>query len=156
MKRTVAYWLLFSAALCMPAYANYFHNPITHMNLNIGSAPNPTPADLRTIGDASYAFDARSDSGARNASRTELQAMTGKTASDMGGENLGVIVATDDLDKVVLLETPMGAHIVVSAQLLSGDGPKVVAATITPMRLTDIARAQKGEAVVFNDGHWGP
>jgi hypothetical protein len=155
MKRSIAWGLLIFAALSQPALANYFHNPRTNTNLNIGSAPNPTPADLRAIGDASYALDARADSGAANANRNELRALKGKTVSDMAGDNLGVIVATDDLDKVVLLETPMAAHVVISANLLSNDGPKVVAA-ITPMRLADMARAQKGEVVAFNNGHWGP
>jgi len=40
--------LLAAAAICAsPAYANWFSNPSTGTNLNIGSAPNPTPADLR-------------------------------------------------------------------------------------------------------------
>ncbi len=39
--------LLVSGALATPAYANYFHNPFTGINLNVGSAPNPTPADIR-------------------------------------------------------------------------------------------------------------
>ena len=39
--------LLVSGAVATPAYANYFHNPYLGINLNIGSAPNPTPADLR-------------------------------------------------------------------------------------------------------------
>ena len=51
MKTTIASVLLSSAACLVPAYANYFHNPRTNTNLNIGSAPNPTPADLRAIGD---------------------------------------------------------------------------------------------------------
>lgn len=39
--------LLVSGALATPAYANWFHNPAIGINLNIGSAPNPTPEDLR-------------------------------------------------------------------------------------------------------------
>ena len=39
--------LLVSGALATPAYANYFSNPYTGVTLNIGSAPNPTPADIR-------------------------------------------------------------------------------------------------------------
>jgi hypothetical protein len=155
MKRTTAYWIIFSAIFSTTAFANYFHNPATNTNLNVGSAPNPTPADLRAIGDASYAFDARAESGAPNANQNELRALKGKSVSDMAGDNLGVIIAADDLDKVVLLETPMGAHVVISGAMLSSDGPKIVVA-ITPMRLADLARAQKGEVVAFNNGHWGP
>ena len=49
MTKTLQSLLLLSAALiCVtPASANYFSNPRTGINLNIGSAPNPTPADLR-------------------------------------------------------------------------------------------------------------
>ena len=47
--------LLAAAAICAsPAYANWFSNPSTNTNLNVGSAPNPTPADLRAVGDSPY------------------------------------------------------------------------------------------------------
>jgi hypothetical protein len=39
--------LLVSAAFIMPASANWFHNPYEGINRNVGSAPNPTPADIR-------------------------------------------------------------------------------------------------------------
>src|SRR5262245_17649309 len=35
--------LLLSAALASPASANFFSNPRTGLNLNVGSAPNPAP-----------------------------------------------------------------------------------------------------------------
>ena len=41
--------LLASAAFVSPASANWFHNPYIGINRNIGSAPNPTPADLREM-----------------------------------------------------------------------------------------------------------
>jgi len=41
--------LLVAAAFTSPASANWFHNPQLNINLNIGSAPNPTPADLREM-----------------------------------------------------------------------------------------------------------
>jgi outer membrane protein OmpA-like peptidoglycan-associated protein len=48
MKHTFLSLLLLSAAVCVtPASANYFSNPRLGMNLNVGSAPNPTPAQLR-------------------------------------------------------------------------------------------------------------
>jgi hypothetical protein len=46
-KKTLMALLLVSGALATPAYANYFSNPYTGVTLNIGSAPNPTPADVR-------------------------------------------------------------------------------------------------------------
>jgi hypothetical protein len=39
--------LLLSIASATPSFANYFHNPYMGLNLSIGSAPNPTPRDLR-------------------------------------------------------------------------------------------------------------
>ena len=48
MKTKLMLSLLFaSAAFIMPASANWFHNPYENINRNVGSAPNPTPADLR-------------------------------------------------------------------------------------------------------------
>jgi hypothetical protein len=41
--------LLVAAAFASPASANWFHNPYENINRNIGSAPNPTPADLREM-----------------------------------------------------------------------------------------------------------
>ncbi|HYM18573.1 MAG TPA: hypothetical protein VEU06_08425 [Micropepsaceae bacterium] len=39
--------VVLSAAFATPAFANYFSNPNLGMSANVGSAPNPTPADLR-------------------------------------------------------------------------------------------------------------
>ena len=48
MKTKLIFPLLFiSAAFIMPASANWFHNPYEGINRNVGSAPNPTPADIR-------------------------------------------------------------------------------------------------------------
>lgn len=39
--------LMLSAVFVSPASANWFSNPSIGINLNIGSAPNPTPEDVR-------------------------------------------------------------------------------------------------------------
>ena len=39
--------VLMSVALATPAYSNWFSNPYTGINRNIGSAPSPTPQDIR-------------------------------------------------------------------------------------------------------------
>lgn len=55
MKTTLLSLLLISTAVCAtPAFANYFANPQLGMNLNVGSAPNPKPADLRVIETTTY------------------------------------------------------------------------------------------------------
>src|SRR4051812_25368607 len=41
--------LLVTVAFACPASANWFHNPHQNINRNVGSAPNPTPADLREM-----------------------------------------------------------------------------------------------------------
>src|SRR5438874_9893275 len=46
-RKTLLAMLLVSGAMIAPAHANYFSNPYTGVSLNIGSAPNPTPADIR-------------------------------------------------------------------------------------------------------------
>ncbi|HEX3487144.1 MAG TPA: hypothetical protein VHT51_18965 [Micropepsaceae bacterium] len=45
--RTFLPVLLVAAAFVSPAAANWFHNPYEGINRNIGSAPNPTPQDIR-------------------------------------------------------------------------------------------------------------
>ena len=37
------------AAFASPAQANYFHDPIVGIEHNVGSAPSPTPNDLRGV-----------------------------------------------------------------------------------------------------------
>ena len=39
--------LLLSVACVTPALANYFHNQRLNLYLNVGSAPSPTPRDVR-------------------------------------------------------------------------------------------------------------
>ena len=40
--------LLLAPALITPASANWFSNPYVNIDLNLGSAPNPTPSDILT------------------------------------------------------------------------------------------------------------
>ena len=47
VANTVISVLLMSAAYASPAFADYFHNHTLNVNLNIGSAPNPTSQDIR-------------------------------------------------------------------------------------------------------------
>ena len=54
MKKVLLSLLLISTACATPAFANYFSNPRMGMNLNIGSAPNPKPSDLRVIEETAY------------------------------------------------------------------------------------------------------
>jgi outer membrane protein OmpA-like peptidoglycan-associated protein len=50
MRKNILSLLLLSAAVAAaPASANYFSNPAIGMNLNVGSAPNPTPMQRKPI-----------------------------------------------------------------------------------------------------------
>jgi len=53
--KTILSLLLLSAVCATPASANFFSNSKWNTMLNVGSAPSPTPAQLRAIGDSSYA-----------------------------------------------------------------------------------------------------
>lgn len=53
--------LFLSAASATPTLANYFHNPSTNLNWNIGSAPSPTPQDIRENRQPRVAQAAQSD-----------------------------------------------------------------------------------------------
>lgn len=56
MKTTTLMSLLLLSAVCAtPASANFFSNSRWNTMLNVGSAPSPTPAQLRAIGDSPYA-----------------------------------------------------------------------------------------------------
>jgi outer membrane protein OmpA-like peptidoglycan-associated protein len=52
MKKAILSVLLLSAVVASPASANYFANSITGTTLNVGSAPNPTPAQLRLLNES--------------------------------------------------------------------------------------------------------
>ena len=39
--------IIISVVVATPSGANWFHNPHQNINRNIGSAPNPTPQDIR-------------------------------------------------------------------------------------------------------------
>ena len=52
MKKAILSVLLLSPVCASPASANYFSNPVTGTTLNIGSAPNPTPSQLRLLGES--------------------------------------------------------------------------------------------------------
>ena len=49
MRKAIIPLLLLSAVCVTPASANWFSNPRLGVNLNVGSAPNPKPADIEAI-----------------------------------------------------------------------------------------------------------
>ncbi len=47
MKTRIVLSALLLSVIVSPASANWFSNPDWNINLHIGSAPNPTPEDIR-------------------------------------------------------------------------------------------------------------
>src|SRR5215510_1969537 len=76
--------VLASLAAAVPASANWFSRPAAGITLNIGSAPNPTPNDLRALyGPSRFA--------ALRTSTASIRDMEGKTLYGERGELIGVI-----------------------------------------------------------------
>ena len=57
--KTITTALLSLMVCAAPASANYFFNSQWRTTLNVGSAPNPTPDQLRAIGDSNHRGDVR-------------------------------------------------------------------------------------------------
>ena len=132
--KTMASLLLVSALGMSPAYANWFSNPRLGVNLNIGSAPNPTPEDLRRLGDSNYAprilhsevtpvepaaapvvYVPHTE---RDISSAAMSRMEGKSVLGARGTRLGYILAVDHGSKMAELQTTSGIAVAVPVGLL--------------------------------------
>lgn len=123
-KATLAAVLLLSAMMAAPASANWFFRPDVGVSLNVGSAPNPTPNDLRLIyGPLRY--------GVTRVSVTVLRDMTGKSVYGENGEHLGRIVALDEGQRLVEMQLPNGRSVVIDANLLINEPDRVTAPTLS-------------------------
>jgi hypothetical protein len=139
------------ATALSPASANWFSNPRANTSMNVGSAPSPTPEQLRAIGDSDYTpysyrdrFESRDDFGARSSP------LEGRTVFGANGERLGYILAADSATGDVELQTPGGIGVVMPASLLNDEGPRVIAPTISRADVMDMARAQTGRTVALD------
>jgi hypothetical protein len=169
MAKTMMSLLLLSAACVTPASASWFSNPRTNTMLNIGSAPNPTPADLRAIDDSRGATGpalGRNDSAVSIVpeqtayvttnndthvmTSAELSRMEGKTVFGARGARLGPIL-TINLDLgMAEVQTPGGIAVAMPASLLLDKGNRVVAPTVSPLDMMAMAKAQTGRTVAIN------
>jgi hypothetical protein len=133
-KMTLTTLLLLSAVMVSPASANWFARPEFGVNLNVGSAPNPTPNDLRALyGPARYgvypsriSFDALHDMG-------------GKTVFGENGEELGFISTVDPASRLVELQLPNGRAVAVDAGLLINERDRVIAPTLSMAEVMALA-----------------
>jgi PRC-barrel domain len=123
-KTTLATVLLLSAMMAAPASANWFFRPDVGVSLNVGSAPNPTPNDLRILyGPLRY--------GVNRVSVAVLRDMTGKSVYGENGEHLGMIAAVDEAHRLVELQLPNGRSVAVDANFLINEPDRVIAPTLS-------------------------
>jgi len=171
--------MLAAAAICTsPAYANWFSNPSTNTNLNIGSAPNPTPADLQRTraaiphSNGHYGEPARLSSNyyeptvltftAQPASYEtgstvlhrmtdeEMTALEGKPVLGQHGARLGYILAVDHDSHMAEIQTPSGIGVGVSTMLLADKGNHIIAPTMAKADMMAMAKTQTGRTVATN------
>jgi len=162
--------LLLSAVVITPASANWFSNPRLGTNLNIGSAPNPTPADLRAIGDSKFAV-AQTVEPRLVATQTQaaiapeptiapepmqtidtvqLTRLEGRPVSGSRGERLGYILAVDQDTRMIELQTPRGIAVAMPAALLVEKHGRMIAPTTSRADIMAMAKTQTGRTVAIN------
>ena len=154
--------LLLSAVCITPASANWFGNHVTQTDLNIGSAPNPTPADLRAIGDSKFARASEPRIVAmqtqtsimpqpeQTLSTAQLSRMEGRPVLGGHGERLGYVLAVDHGARLVELQTPRGIGVAMPASLLVEKRGRMTAPTVSQPDVMAMAKTQTGRTVVIN------
>ena len=156
--------LLLSAVFTMPASANWFSNPHSNTTLNIGSAPNPTPADLRAIGDSKFAVAQTTEprlvamqtqatiapEPMKTMSAIQLTRLEGRPVSGSQGERLGYILAVDQNTRMIELQTPRGIAVAMPAALLVEKHGRVIAPTTSRADVMAMAKSQTGRTVAIN------
>jgi len=162
--------LLVSAVFISPASANWFSNPAAGTNLNIGSAPNPTPADLRAIGDSAYARAPSQNTFAatttyvapeqtaytvvqpapRMRAASDLGKMEGRMLYGSHGERLGSILAVDRGARMIDVQTPGGVAVAMKASLVTEKGGRLMAPSISHREMMAMAKKQTGHTVALN------
>ena len=148
-KMTLTTLLLLSAVMVTPASANWFSRPNLGIMLNVGSAPNPTPNDLRALyGPARYG--GVYPTSARISLET-LRAMEGKPVYGENGEELGYILAVDENARLAELQLPSGFAVAVEGQLLINEPDRVIAPTLSYTEIMAMVEAQTGRRVALND-----
>jgi hypothetical protein len=162
--KTMASLLLVSAVCIGPAHANWFSNPRTGTMLNIGSAPNPTPQDLRRIGDSQYApqpvaynqitaphpIVAEVTYHEKDVSNAYMTRLEGKPVVGARGAYLGYILAVDHGSKMAELQTPGGVGVAMPVSLITDKGSRLLAPTMSKADVMAMAKTQTGRTVAIN------
>src|SRR5882724_11562246 len=153
--------LLLSAVFITPASANWFSNPKTGTMLNVGSAPNPTPADLRAIGDSKIAVaytteprfvatQTQTIAPTQTLTTVQLDRLEGRPVSGSHGERLGTILAVDQDTQMIDLQTARGIAVSMPASLLVEKHGRVMALTTSRADVMAMAKTQTGRTVAIN------
>lgn len=135
-KITLTTLLLLSAVMVSPASANWFSRPDIGVQLNVGSAPNPTPDDLRALY-ANYP-------GTNYSQADVLRSMTGKVVYGENGEALGYILAVDERARLASLQLPTGIAVTIETDMLMNEANRVIAPTLSRADVMEMAQAQTG------------
>jgi hypothetical protein len=118
--------LLATAAISAPASANWFSRPEAGITLNVGSAPNPTPAQLRALyGPSRYGVYAT------RISIDRLSDMEGKMVYGENGELLGVVATVDLTAGLIDLHLTTGEAVALDAGVLVNHPDHVIAPTLS-------------------------
>jgi hypothetical protein len=151
--------LLLSAVCVTPAYANYFSDGRTGVTLNVGSAPSPTPEQLRAIGDSYYGREYYREYRERRPPprsarygevRPGLGFMEGRMVFGDRGQRLGYVLAVDDRTNQIELQTRSGIGVVMSANLIVERDGRLMAPTTSSLDVMSMAKAQTGRTIALN------
>ena len=142
-KMTLTTLLLLSAVMVTPASANWFSRPDIGVQLNVGSAPNPTPNDLRALY-ANYP-------GTRYSQSDLLRSMSGKVVYGENGEELGYILSVDERARLVSVQLPTGIAIAVKTEMLINETHHVTAPTLSRDDVMAMAEAQTGRRFALTE-----
>ena len=157
-KTTLLSLLLLSAVCAAPAYANYFSDPRTGVNLNVGSAPSPTVEQLRAIGDSVYGpsppryYRGRvyRQRDSEDSVDQALLNMEGRPVFGEGGSRLGYVLAVDGYAQTIDLRMPSGVAISMPVKLIMERSGRLVAPTVSRADAREMAREQWGPRVAVN------
>ncbi len=144
--KTIMSILLLSAVVATPAAANWFSRPSAGINLNVGSAPNPTPYDLRIV--EGYAVLRAPQVITVDVLRD--MDMEGKAVIGQNGEMLGTILTVDEGAQLAEVQLPTDVAVAVEARLLVDEPNRVVAPTLSQADMLEMAGAQTGTTVALN------
>lgn len=173
-KTTLMSLLLLSTVAVTPAFANWFANPRTNTMLNVGSAPSPTPEQLRAIGDSPYPPSGPYYGPSRPLSSDVVPAPVvagpavagpaaflaiGMRASDVEykpvfgarGEKLGTVIAFNEMTQQAELQLSTGVAISMPATLMvESKNGRLTAPTVSHDDVLAMAKTQTGRVVATN------